>query len=124
MLRVSLRLRHSFLALALALLAPWSNALAGALAAPRPKAAPAAATKAGTKGEGASNTAEEDDLAARRLLKRAQDLLLARETERAVKMLEAIADQYPNSPVRFDAWLALGKHHLEAHDQAAAIAAL
>jgi len=116
--------RYTSLGLALALLAPWSGAAAGALAPPRAKAASAAATKAGKQGESAPSTAEEDDLAARRLLKRAQDLLLARESERAVKMLETIADQYPNSPVRFEAWLALGKHYLEAHDQAAAIAAL
>lgn len=116
--------RHSSLALGIALLAPWSGAAARAAAPDRPKGARPAAAKAARPAEAAANAAEDDDLAARRLLKRAQDLLLARETERAVKMLEAIADQYPNSPVRFEAWLALGKHHLEAHDQAAAIAAL
>lgn len=65
--------------------------------------------------------AAEDEFAAKRLLKRAQDLLLARETERGVKMLESVIEQYPNNPVRYEAYLALGKHFIEARDQAAAV---
>lgn len=77
----------------------------------------------GGKAPGGSKTAkaEEDEFAARRLLKRAQDLLLARETERGVKMLESIIEQYPKDAIRFEAYLALGKHFLDAHDHASAI---
>jgi len=58
------------------------------------------------------------ELAARRLLKRARDLLLADEAERAVKMLETIVEQHPKSDVRFEAYLTLGKHYLDAGDPA------
>jgi len=63
----------------------------------------------------------EDEFAARRLLKRAQDLLLAREAERAVKMLESIIEQNPKSPIRYEAYLTLGKHYIEARDEASAV---
>jgi len=82
---------------------------------PKEKRAAKAPSKA------AAAKAAEEEAAARRLLKRAEDLLLARETERAVKMLESVIEQYPNNPIRFAAYLALGKHFIEARDQAAAI---
>ncbi|MBM4030352.1 MAG: tetratricopeptide repeat protein [Planctomycetes bacterium] len=72
-------------------------------------------------GEGRAAKGAEDEFAARRLLKRAQDLLLAREVERGVKMLESIIEQYPNDPIRFEAYLALGKQFIEARDQATAV---
>ncbi|MBM4039640.1 MAG: tetratricopeptide repeat protein [Planctomycetes bacterium] len=75
-------------------------------------------------GKAPAAKAEEDEFAARRLLKRAQDLLLAREVERAVKMFESVIEQYPQSPIRFEVYLALGKHFLEARDQATAISYL
>jgi len=60
--------------------------------------------------------APEEEFAARRLLKRARGLLLAREGARAVKMLETIVEQYPKSTARFEAYLELGKHYLDARD--------
>jgi tetratricopeptide (TPR) repeat protein len=65
--------------------------------------------------------AAESEMEARRLLVRAHELLDALETERGVRMLESIAEQYPASRVRFEAWLALGKHYLDARDQAKAV---
>ena len=65
-----------------------------------------------------------DELAARRLLKRARDLLLANETIRAVKMFETIIEQHPKSDVRFEAYLDLGKHYLDARDHMRGVNAL
>ena len=59
--------------------------------------------------------------AARRLFKRAQELLEAGERERGVKMLETIIDQYPAEKLRFEAYLALGRHYFETYDQEKAI---
>ncbi len=66
----------------------------------------------------------ESDFAAKQLLKKAQDLLLAGEKDRAVKMLETIIEQHGDSPVRYEAYLELGKHHLDQYQQAQAIAYL
>jgi len=82
---------------------PCGGALAGA------KKAPAEKGKRSAK-------ASEDEFAARRLLKTANDLFLAKEQERAVKMFENIIEQYPASEVRFEAYLALGKHFLDTRD--------
>ena len=68
--------------------------------------------------------APEQEFAARRLLKRAIDLLAGGEHERAVTMLETVIEQYPKSFVRFEACLALGRHYLDARDHARAIHAL
>ena len=64
------------------------------------------------------------DFHARRLLKKAQDFLLAGENERGIKMLHTIIDQYPKSFVRYQAWLALGKHYLDVRREADGIRAL
>ncbi len=64
----------------------------------------------------------ESDYAAQRLLRRAQDLLLAQESERGVRMLESIAEQYPASDVRYEAFLALGKHFVDAFEPLQAVA--
>ena len=61
------------------------------------------------------------DYAAYKLLKRSHELLDAGEKDRGVKMLETILEQYPKSPIRFQAYLGLGKHYLEAREQAKAI---
>ena len=61
------------------------------------------------------------DFAARRLLKKGQDVLMVGEEERGTKMLEAVVEQYPESTVRFEAWLALGKHYIETFQQPQAI---
>lgn len=58
----------------------------------------------------------EEDFAARQLLQRATDLLLVGESERGVKMLQTVVDQYPDSPIRFEAYLALGKHMVETNN--------
>ena len=51
--------------------------------------------------------------AAQRLLEKARDLLDENEEDRAVTMLERITEQYPEMRVRFEAYLTLGKYHLE-----------
>jgi len=55
----------------------------------------------------------ESDYAAQRLLQRANGLLLAGENERGVKMLQTVTEQHADSPVRFEAYLALGKHMID-----------
>ncbi len=59
--------------------------------------------------------------AAMRLLRTAEDLLLAAEKERAVKMLETVIERYPNTTASLKAWLALGKHYLDQHKESDAI---
>jgi outer membrane protein assembly factor BamD (BamD/ComL family) len=59
--------------------------------------------------------------AARRLVLTAQELLQAREDERAVKMLETVTERYPKDPIRFEAFLVLGKHYLKKHKELEAI---
>ncbi len=63
----------------------------------------------------------ESDMEARRLLIRGRERLAAHETDRGVRILESVAEQYPASRIRFEAWLALGKHHLDARDQGKAV---
>lgn len=62
--------------------------------------------------------------AARSQLKKATDLLALGEKERGVKMLEKIVQDFGDSIVRYEAWLALGKHYLDNRDQLKAIAIL
>lgn len=62
--------------------------------------------------------------AARSLLKKAQNLLALGERDRAVKMLETVVQQYADTPVRHEAYLALGKHYIDQRDQPKAIAVL
>ncbi len=61
------------------------------------------------------------EYAAKRLLKTGQDLLLANETERGVEVLKKVIDQFPESDVRFEAYLALGKHLIDINKQQQAI---
>jgi tetratricopeptide (TPR) repeat protein len=61
------------------------------------------------------------DFAASRLFKRGQDLILVGEFDRGVKMLESVAEQYPDSELRYQAWLALGKHFISQFQQPQAI---
>ena len=72
----------------------------------------------------AATPAPEEEFAARRLLKRAQDLLLAKDTERGIKMLETVIDQHPKSFARYEAYLELGRHYLGARDYPKGVAAL
>jgi len=93
---------------------PWILAFAVLIGAAGPSVAGSRPAARAAKGS-------QEEFVARRLLRRAQDLLLAKETERGVKMLEAIIEQYQTSPVRYEAYLALGKHYIEAGDYPRAI---
>jgi TolA-binding protein len=62
--------------------------------------------------------------AARSQLKKAVDLLALGEKDRGVKMLEKIVQDFPDSVVRYEAWLAMGRHYLDNRDQLKAIAVL
>lgn len=86
-------------------------------AAPQPPAAAASATPA----DALSAARAEDDLAARRLVQRANELLTAGDTERAVKMYESVLEQFPASAVRYEAMLGLGRHYLNNHEAAKAV---
>jgi TolA-binding protein len=61
------------------------------------------------------------DLAAQRLLDKAQELLDSGERDRGVKMIETVLEQYPASRIVYPACLALGKHYLQANQQLDAI---
>jgi outer membrane protein assembly factor BamD (BamD/ComL family) len=56
------------------------------------------------------------DLAARRLLKRALELLEATEYDRGVKMLQTIILQHPMSQTRYEAHIALARHFNDQQD--------
>lgn len=75
-------------------------------------------------GAAAGDNGGDSDYAAARLLQRADELLQAGEKERGIKMLESVVEQYPKSMMRHKAYLALGRHFLEARDQNQAIAYL
>jgi outer membrane protein assembly factor BamD (BamD/ComL family) len=62
-----------------------------------------------------------NNYAALRLLRTAEDLLLAREQDRAVKMLETVIERYPGTTASLKAWLALGKNYLDQHREQDAI---
>jgi len=87
--------------------------------------APAAATPtAGEQsGQAASQAAssQASDMAASQLLTRGEELLSGGETERGLKMIETVYEQHPSSPIRYRAYLALGKYYLAGKDQAKAI---
>ena len=74
----------------------------------------AAGAQGQTRGEGGN-------YAAFRLLRKGQDLLEAGEHDRGTKILETIVEQYPADPIRFRAYLALGKHALSRSQQMEAI---
>ena len=61
------------------------------------------------------------DYAAYKLLQRAQELVDAGEKDRGVKMFETVIEQYPRSPIRFQAYLGMGKHFLDIGDYARAV---
>jgi len=62
--------------------------------------------------------------AARSLLKKAEDLLILGEKERGSRMLETVIQQYADTPVRYEAYLALGKYYLTQREQLKAITVL
>ena len=71
-----------------------------------------------------SREAAVDVYAAKGLLKKAKDLLTLGEKDRGVKMLETVIEQYADTPVRYEAYLELGRHYLEQRNQPKAIAVL
>jgi TolA-binding protein len=70
-------------------------------------------------GEGGAGAA--DDFAAMQMLQRGKDMLAAGEKERGIRMLDTVIQQYPASKVRYFAYMALGKHHMDAYEQDQAI---
>jgi outer membrane protein assembly factor BamD (BamD/ComL family) len=73
------------------------------------------------RAEGAEKVPVNGDINARRKLDSAKELLALREYDRAVKLLESILESYPEDPIRFPAYLALGKHYLEQRQLAPAL---
>jgi TolA-binding protein len=64
---------------------------------------------------------ERGGYAALQLLRKGQELIDSGEHDRGTKILETIIEQYPNDPIRFKAYLALGKHALARSEQMEAI---
>lgn len=73
-------------------------------------------TKDKEEGKGAAG-----DVEARRLFDKATDLLAGGESERGLKMLESIIEQYPASKTRFSAYLSLGRYYTGTHEETRAI---
>jgi len=65
--------------------------------------------------------AEGGGYAAFQMLRKGQELLDAGEHDRGKKLLETLVEQYPSDPIRFKAYLALGKHSLDRSEQLEAI---
>ncbi len=81
-----------------------------------------AAREVRERGDGVPGQTE--GLEANRLFDKAKELIEARETERGIKLLESILDQYPASHAKYAAALLLGKYYLDSHEQTKAIANL
>ena len=84
-------------------------------------AAPALAAREAKERPSEGSGGSEGDFAAGRLLQRANDLLLAGEEERGIKMLQSVIEQHPDSDARYSAYLALGQHELDNGNQPQAI---
>jgi len=99
---------------------PWGRlGIALVLIAAGLAATPAEAQRATRRrGEAA---AEAGNYAAFQLLRKGEELLEAGEHDRGTKILETIIEQYPADPIRFRAYLALGKHALSRSEQVEAI---
>jgi len=82
---------------------------------------PDAAAQERTAVQDRTTRESQGDYAAYKLLQRAAELLDAGEKDRGVKMFETVIEQYPRSPIRFQAYLALGKHYLEAREYEVAV---
>lgn len=89
--------------------------------------APSHAQSAGGTAGNAANrptAAAADERAAQQALKKAQDLLDAGETQRGLKALEDIVQQYPAGLIRLQAMLAMGRHYTKSNEPAQALNAL
>jgi TolA-binding protein len=84
----------------------------------RPRRTRGEAAQAGADG---AKQGEGGNYAAFQLLRKGQELLDSGEHDRGAKILETIVEQYPNDPIRFRAYLALGKHALARSQQMEAI---
>ena len=103
-------------ALAVVILAATANVASSQDAGPQPPERPGRRRPAAT--------ADGGNYAAFQLLRRAEELLESGgsdEADRGVKMLETILEQYPADPIRFKAYLALGKHALARNEQKEAV---
>lgn len=92
--------------------------MADSAAAQRPRRTRGEAAQGQAEGGGQGDAA---GYAAVQLLRRGQELLDSGEHERGAKILETIVEQYPADPIRFRAYLALGKHALARSQQMEAI---
>ena len=72
-------------------------------------------------GAQAEKKGDAGNYAAFQLLRKGQELLDSGEHDRGQKILETIIEQYPNDPIRFKAYLGLGKHALSRSEQMEAI---
>jgi tetratricopeptide (TPR) repeat protein len=90
-------------------------------AAPGTATAPAAGGAAGGSASPAAARGEGSGYAAFQLLRKGQELLESGEHDRGTKILETIIEQYPADPVRFRAYLSLGRHALSRSQQMEAI---
>lgn len=79
-------------------------------------AAPAESGKAADRAQ-----KNEGEIAAELLVKKALELIDMKEYDRGVKMLENVVDQYPDSRVRYKAFLALGRHLIDVQNYMEAI---
>lgn len=86
----------------------------------RPRRGRNAAVQGDAEAEGAKQ-GEGSTYAAIQLLRKGQELLDAGEHDRGAKILETIVEQYPADPIRFRAYLGLGKHALARSQQMEAI---
>ncbi|MFM8634257.1 MAG: tetratricopeptide repeat protein [Planctomycetia bacterium] len=93
-------------------------ALPEAAEAQRPRRTRGEAAEGGAEG---GKKGEAGNYAAFQLLRKGQELLDSGEHDRGQKILETIIEQYPNDPIRFKAYLALGKHALSRSEQMEAI---
>jgi TolA-binding protein len=98
--------------------ATYAQNAPGSSPAPAPGNAPGSA--AGRAGDRPAS-ALANDMAASSLLDNGIEVLASGETERGIKMIETVYEQYPASNVRYRAYLTLGKHYLATKDQAKAI---
>lgn len=77
--------------------------------------------KAAQAGADGAKQGDGGNYAAFQLLRKGQELLDSGEHDRGAKILETIVEQYPADPIRFRAYLALGKHALSRSQQMEAI---
>ena len=57
--------------------------------------------------------AAKPDPAVMRLIEKGKDCILAKDYENGIKVLESVVEKYPESPLRFTAWLELARHYSE-----------